>query len=169
MEIVGIIDKYKFAEIREFIPINAIVTTEDIPILYVKCLNCKDKTLRRYSIRNDYKICKIDNGNIKYVNVFNVNNWIEIKDKYIKFSVIIDKLDHEFMLKLLCCQLFKLHHADREYYINENGNLSKYCYCLSVKRADFDSKPRYKKLLIAIELFTVLLLLKWIQESGFAI
>ena len=67
MEIIGIIERNKLAWIREHIPVNAIVTTEDIKYLYVPCMREKKHTLSFYNVNNNYKICEINNdSDIKY-------------------------------------------------------------------------------------------------------
>jgi hypothetical protein len=165
MEIIGIISKNKMSWIREYLPTNAIVTTKDIKYIYVPCERGKRHTLSRYSIKGEYKLCKIENDtDIKYVNTFHPTNWIEIKDQFIHFSIKVEKLDYEFMLKIMCCQLFRLLRKNRMCYIKDGKVLTKVEYTPHIKRTDTKFVPKYRNVLIIIELIVVLLLLKWIQE-----
>jgi hypothetical protein len=187
MLVSGIISKNKFMWISSFLPSNAIMTTEELPTIYVPLtmdrvwiLNKNlDKELRNMNIYTDnYKLCNIENGRIKYIKIKEDRlirgwkTWIETKDNYIKFTIEMEKYNRDLLLKIRSCQLFKRSNYSGMYYIKENGELKEKIYTLKLEMINKQFKSPYLKQIKIALVFLLLLLLKWNQEkhgNGFGI
>ena len=180
MFISGIISKDKFKWISKYLPSNAITTTEELPTMYLPLAthklwipekNLKDK-LRFLGIYNEnYKLCKIVNEKIKYMNIKENSvirgwdTWVETKDNHVKFTIEMEKYNRVILLKIRSCHLFRRNNYSGKYYIMENDELKEKIYTLELKKNDRNFKSKYLNHIKIIMVFVLLLLLKWCQEK----